>query len=186
VKGLLIGIPVGIICLVGGVYLFLRIGLLDPSAAQPPSKFESTQAMKFLDAAVERHATGRENPIPPTDENLQVGLQIYEAHCASCHGDRMNPRSSVGLALYPRAPQFLDGAPDMPDSQNFYIIRNGIRWTGMPGWKNVLDENDIWKLTTFLAHIDHLPSAVSQKWNASQPASPVTPSIRPKGANRHE
>lgn len=170
----------------GAVYLFLRLGLLDPSAAQPPSKFESTEAMKFLDAAVGRRAADRENPIPPTGENLQAGLRIYEAHCASCHGDRMNPRSSVGMALYPRAPQFLGEAPDMPENQNFYIIRNGIRWTGMPGWKNVLSESEIWKLTTFLAHINDLPSDINQKWNAIPPASPVTPSIKPKGANRNE
>ena len=61
----------------------------------------------------------------------------------------------------------------MPENQNFYIIRHGIRWSGMPAWKNVLSDNDTWKLTALLSHLNKLPSAVQQEWQ--------NPSRRPGG-----
>lgn len=185
-KRLLIGIFIGIVGLAGGVFLFLRLGLLEPGAARPPSQFERVEAMKFLDAALTRYAPRRSNPFPASETNLLAGMRIYKAHCALCHGDPAHPRSAVGLALYPRAPQFLEEAPDMPEYQNVYIIRNGVRWTGMPGWKNVLSKDDIWKITAFLAGIRHLPPVVDEEWKSTVAPKSGTPAVKEKGTNRHE
>ena len=185
-KGFLIGILAGIAGLAGSVFMFLRLGLLSPSAARPPSTFESKEAMKFLDAAVTRRAPGQGSRLAASDEDLLVGLRLYEAHCALCHGDPANPSSAIGLAFYPRAPQFLQDAPDMPENQNFYIVKNGIRWTGMPGWGKVLSKEQVWKLTSFLAHMRDLPLAVEQEWKPAHPAKSSTPAMEERGANRHE
>jgi hypothetical protein len=39
------------------------------------------------------------------------------------------------------------------------FLQHGIRWTAMPGWKNVLSEQQIWQLVTFLSHMHDLPPA---------------------------
>lgn len=117
-----------------------------------------------------RRAPRLRNPIQANPKNLESGRDLYQTHCAACHGSPSNPRSAVGLGPYPPAPQFLEEAPDMPEYQNFYIIRNGIRRTGMPSWLKVLSTEQIWQLTTFLAHIDHLPLAIEQEWKRGQPA----------------
>jgi len=70
-------------------------------------------------------------------------------------------------ALYPRAPQFVEDAPDMPENQNFYIIQHGIRLSGMPAWKQALTEQEIWQVTAFLSHVDKLPPQVSTAWKSS-------------------
>ena len=49
---------------------------------------------------------------------------------------------------------------DMPDHQNFYIIQHGIRWTGMPAWKNTLNDTETWQVVTFLGNTEKLPPAV--------------------------
>jgi len=51
---------------------------------------------------------------------------------------------------------------DMPENQNFYILQHGIRWTAMPGWKNVLSDQQIWQLVTLLSHMRDLPPAAKQ------------------------
>jgi thiosulfate dehydrogenase len=186
VKNFLLGVSLAIVVLLGGAYFYLRFGFVDPRASQQPSRFEVDLAMTFLDASVARRAPRRQNPVVADVENLGAGLPIYETHCAVCHGDRANPRSAVGLTLYPPAPQFLEDAPDMPENQNFYIIDNGVRWTGMPGWNKVLSESDIWKLTSFLAHIQHLPPAVEQEWRPAVSTKSSTPTVKEQGANRHE
>ena len=52
----------------------------------------------------------------------------------------------------------------MPENQNFYIIEHGVRLSGMPAWKQVLSERDMWQVTTFLSHMDKLPPQVSVEW----------------------
>ena len=78
-------------------------------------------------------------------------------------------------ALYPRAPLFVKDAPDMPENQNFYIIDHGVRLSGMPAWKKVLNEQQIWQVTTFLSHMDKLPPEVLKQWQAVAGAAETTP-----------
>ena len=106
-------------------------------------------------------------PIAPTDTNLIAGMKLYQTNCASCHGGIDRPKGIFADALYPHAPQFVEDAPDMPESQNFYIIEHGIRWSGMPAWKQVLSNQEAWQLTTFLSHMDKLPPRVSVAWKTS-------------------
>jgi mono/diheme cytochrome c family protein len=120
-----------------------------------------------LDAAVDRRAPEIKNPVDSNDPSLIAGMKIYQTDCASCHGDVNHSRAMLADSLYPRAPQFVEDAPDMPEYQNFYIIQHGIRLSGMPAWKQSLSEQQMWQVTTFLSHMDKLPSSVSDQWKAA-------------------
>jgi mono/diheme cytochrome c family protein len=134
---------------------------------------EKKIAMPSLDAAVDRHAPEAQNPLQPTDANLTAGMMIYQANCASCHGDIHRPHGLLADALYPRAPQFVEDAPDMPENQNFYIVQHGVRLSGMPAWKQALTEQEMWQVTAFLNHIDNLPPQVSAAWKTTTGVSQV-------------
>lgn len=178
----LLGFAVAVIVVLLAGFCYVRFGLIDPRADIPVGAFESKIAMPSLDAAVERRAPGAQNPVQPTDVNLAAGMKVYQANCASCHGDIHHPRGMLADALYPRAPQFLEDAPDMPENQNFYIIQHGIRLSGMPAWKQTLGEQEMWQLTTFLSHMDKLPPVVSQQWKTIASGSmegQATPSPSP-------
>jgi mono/diheme cytochrome c family protein len=73
--------------------------------------------------------------------------------------DPAHPESPLADSLNPAAPQFTKDMADMPENHNFYIIQHGIRWTAMPGWKNVLSEQQTWQLVTLLSHMHDLPAA---------------------------
>jgi mono/diheme cytochrome c family protein len=64
---------------------------------------------------------------------------------------------------------------DMPENQNFYILQHGIRWTAMPGWKNVLTEQQLWQLVTFLGHMRDLPPAAKQVFSETTPQAQPPP-----------
>jgi mono/diheme cytochrome c family protein len=93
-------------------------------------------------------------------------MRLYQTNCASCHGDLVRPDGMFAQALYPRAPQFMKDSPDMPENQNFYIIQHGVRLSGMPAWGKILNQQQVWQLTTFLAHMDKLPPEVTAQWRA--------------------
>lgn len=132
-----------------------------------PSTIEKRFAMRMMDANVERNAPKVANPLASTDENLSAGASLYLQHCALCHGDPAHPQSALAKTLYPPPPQFLTDPPDMKENENYYIIVHGVRWTGMPGWKNVLNDHQIWEVVQFLAHMDNLPPAAKSVFGAT-------------------
>jgi mono/diheme cytochrome c family protein len=148
----------------------VRFGFIDPGADIPVSALESKIAMPALDEAVDRRAPEIKNPLDSSDANLVAGMKVYQTNCASCHGDIRHRNGMFADALYPRPPQFLDDAPDMPENQN-YIIQHGIRLSGMPAWKQSLSEQEMWQVTTFLSHMNKLPPQISEKWKADASGS---------------
>ena len=154
-------------------WIVITLGFISFRADQQPSAFEQKYAMKAVDASTDRNSRDLKNPIQPTDANLLDGMKLYKTYCAGCHGAPDTPKSPIGEAFYPPAPQFLEDTPDMPDNQNFYIIKHGIRFTGMPAWDKLANDDQIWKVSTFLSHMGKLPPVVDQEWKTPQlPASP--------------
>jgi len=157
---------VGVLILLA-VFIYVRFGFLDMRADIPVNPVEKAIAAPSLDASVDRRAPKVQDPISPTDATLITGMNIYQTHCSMCHGDIDRPHAMLADSLYPRAPQFLEDAPDMPANQNFFIIQHGVRWTGMPSWKQSLGDQQMWQVTTFLSHMDKLPPQVSDLWKAA-------------------
>lgn len=163
-----IGFIVAIVLIVTGLYVFVEFGFMSFRADQSPSAFETKYAMKAVDASTERNAPNMTNPPPANDASLLDSIKLYKEHCAVCHGDPVTPEQVLGKSFYPPAPQFMKDAPDMPANQNFYIIKHGIRFTGMPAWGQVLSDDQIQQLTAFLSHMEKLPPSVDQKWKQAE------------------
>jgi thiosulfate dehydrogenase len=171
-RGFLVGLATGVVLVLLAEFFWIRFGLVNPRADIPEGALEMRVAMPALDASVDRRAPHLANPAEPTAANLMAGMKLYQTNCASCHGDVRQPDSMFADALYPRAPQFMKDAPDMPEHQNFYIIEHGVRLSGMPAWGKILNQQQVWQLTTFLSHMDKLPPDVEAQWRTlAQPAS---------------
>jgi mono/diheme cytochrome c family protein len=163
----LLGFVLGVLVVLLGGYCYVRGGFVDPRADTEVGLLERKMAMPSLDAALDRHAPDAQNPIQPTDANLTAGMTIYQTNCANCHGDIHHLHGMFADALYPRAPQFVEDAPDMPENQNFYIIQHGVRLSGMTAWKQTLTEQEVWQVTTFLSHMDKLSPQVTTAWKTA-------------------
>jgi len=157
------GIIVGAIALAAGVYGYARFGFLDLRADQAPSALEQRIAGSAMDESTERHAVKQKNPLPPTQENLLAGARLYRDKCSDCHGSPVNPSSDYGRSFYPRVPQFMKEAPDLPDHENFYIIKHGVRWTAMPAWGNIMTDSEIWQVVALLNRFEKLPPEVNEE-----------------------
>jgi thiosulfate dehydrogenase len=166
-RNFVLGFAAAFLVVLLAVFCYVRLGFFDPRADVEVGGLESKIAMPSLDAAVDRHAPEVQDPIQLTDDNLIAGMKIYQEDCASCHGDVHRPHGTLADAFYPRAPQFAEDAPDMPENQNFYIIEHGIRLSGMPAWKDTLNNQQLWQVTAFLSHMDKLPPHVSDAWKAA-------------------
>jgi mono/diheme cytochrome c family protein len=169
----LLGVILTILVIAGGAYIYARLGYIDFRADQSPSALETETAMSFVDASVDKRAPDQENPVEPVEANLIEGMQLYQKHCAECHGGPGHPENDFGHPFDPPAPQFTKDPPDMPENQNFYILAHGIRWTGMPAWSDTLSERQRWEIVGFLSRMDKLPPAVQQKWEQEPQSAQV-------------
>lgn len=166
-RNFILGIIVTVLVLLIASLGLALLGFLPTRANTAPPEMESHIAMSALDNSVERHAPHVNNPVPPTDENLIEGLKIYAMNCAGCHGGIDRQPAPFGKSFYPPAPSLILDPPDDEEWHVFYVIRTGVRYTGMPAWDKALSEPDMWKVTAFLTRINKLPPAVQEYWKNS-------------------
>ena len=182
----LVGFLAAVVLVLLALFCYVRFGFVDPRADAEPGALETKIAMPALDASVDRRAPSMTNPIQPTEENLLSGMKIYQTNCSGCHGDISHPHSGFGDSFYPRAPQFMEDAPDMPENQNFYIIQHGVRLSGMPAWKTTLKSSELWQVTTFLSNMNKLPPRVLDAWKAAatEPGTTASAAAETKPATK--
>lgn len=161
------GIIIGIVGVAAGAYVFLHYGFMNMAADQPVNSMELFYMKGAMTRYSTRYAPKVQDPVPPTDDNLIAGIRLYKSNCAVCHGGPDIPMSDVGRGLYPPAPQFLKDAPDMPENQNYWIIKHGVARTGMLAWNKQMSDSDIWTIATFFSkmdQLDKLSAPVQQAW----------------------
>ena len=163
----LLGVIVTLLILILGGLGFAMLGFFPTAANVEPPHLERHLAMSAVDASMERHAPRLTNPLMPNDQNLIDGMKLYTMNCALCHGGLDRKPSTFANSFYPPPPNLVSDPPDDPEWHIFYTIRTGVRYTGMPAWDKTLAEQDMWKITMFLSHMDKLPPAVQEYWKTS-------------------
>ena len=129
------------------------LGWLPSDSTTEPPKWESSAAMRALDASLEKRSGRLSSPIAANDPAaLAAGGKIYADNCAGCHGSAKGPSDWGSKNFYPRAPQFLQEGSDVSASEAFAAIHDGIRYSGMGAWRGQLKDEDIWKVATFIAN----------------------------------
>jgi mono/diheme cytochrome c family protein len=144
------------------------LGFLPSRATSPPSSWETALGQKSLRASLARHAPDLKNPVPVSDDNLLVGMKIFRANCAGCHGDFGRPSQWGTTGFYPRVPQFADAPPALSAAEMFFVVKNGIRYTGMGAWDGMLSDGEMWQVVSFLTNLKSLPEPVAAEWKAKR------------------
>ena len=169
---ILLGVIITLAVLILGGLGFAMLGFFPTAANVKPPHLEQHLAMSAVDASMERHAPRISNPLTANDQNLEDGMKLYTMNCALCHGGLDKKASALAASFYPPPPNLISDPPDDPEWHLFYTIRTGVRYTGMPAWDKTLSEQDMWKITMLLSHMDKLPPAVQDFWKTSYGVDP--------------
>jgi len=137
----------------GGLYWYVtRHGF---SAREPPSRLEAWLARRARGLATPADAKRMKNPLAATPMRVAEARDHFADHCALCHANDGSGKTPINEGLYPPAPDLREAdTQSLSDGELLYIIKNGIRFTGMPGWGGGDDEN--WKLVLFIRHLANL------------------------------
>ncbi|MGH8242820.1 MAG: c-type cytochrome [Steroidobacteraceae bacterium] len=86
---------------------------------------------------------------------IRAGAGNYDAMCAGCHLEPGVTSTEQSRGLYPAPPDFTKR--DIDDAAAaFWIIKHGIKMTGMPAWGMSMEDDDIWSLVAFLEKLGEL------------------------------
>jgi thiosulfate dehydrogenase len=180
-RNFILGVVITLLVLILGGLAYALLGYMSTNADATPSRLETHIAGSALDASMERHAPRVNSPIPPTDSNLIDGMKLYTMNCSECHGTLDHKPSPLEHSFYPPVPQIVLHPLDDPEWHIYYAITSGIRYTGMPSWKKALSDEDRWKVTLFLSHLEKLPPAVQDYWKNAYGTSSQGASSGTKG-----
>lgn len=156
-----LGLAGAAVLALAGSFLLSAFVLRGFSARDEPSAVEAFVARRLRHLAVPLAAREAENPIALNDDVLAEARAHFADHCALCHGNDGRGDTPIGRNLYPKAPDLRAlTTQSLSDGELFYIIENGVRFTGMPAW-GASDSHDeaSWQLVHFIRHLPDLTPA---------------------------
>ena len=139
--------------------VYLAVGW-NVSALPEPGGVETAVSMRARDWYIRRGAATVSAKPPPKDASaVSAGEGSYEMACAFCHGKGASGPTNVGRAMYPRAADLsARDVQQMSDRELFWVVKNGLRLTGMPGFGNILSDDQIWQVTYYVRTLRKPPS----------------------------
>jgi mono/diheme cytochrome c family protein len=146
------------------------------SARDEPWRIEAFFARHVRILAIPASARELRNPVPSSIPGLQQGMAHFADHCAICHANDGSGRTTIGMNTYPKSPDMREqNTQSLTDGELYYVIRNGIRFTAMPGWGEgeTVDDEETWNLVHF---IRHLPAIRPDELEQMQDLNPKTSS----------
>lgn len=153
------GFVLGLLVLPLLVFLYFRSGYTPVATSEPPMLLEGSLARAALHARIKREMPAAV-PVAVDEANMAAGAKIYREHCAHCHGLPDQPANATAKGMFPKPPQlFVKMVTDDPPGETYWKVANGIRLTGMPGYRAALSTEQIWQVSLLLAHADELSPA---------------------------
>jgi thiosulfate dehydrogenase len=184
-KRFLLGLVLGVLLVPVSAVLYFHLGHPPVAVSDPAFPWEKQIVSLPLDARIGAEAP-KNAPIEGSPVNLQAGALIYREQCAACHG--MYPAaSSFATSMYPDAPQLWQphgngvvGVSDDPVGETFWKVDNGIRLSGMPSFRKVLNPTQEWQVSILLANADKpLPPQIITLLQQPLYAQPELPANAP-------
>jgi mono/diheme cytochrome c family protein len=146
------------------------------SARATPNRLEIMVARNVRHLAIPSNARLAQNPLLDSPEDLRDARLHFADHCAICHANDGGGQTMIGSGLYPKPPDLrLPETQNLTDGELFWIIENGVRFTGMPAFSNGGEHGGMqgsWKLVHFIRHLPHLTVAERIEMEHYNPKGP--------------
>jgi len=146
----LISIAVILIFLTGGLWGLSRFTL---SALPEPGSAETYLASKAKHWLIRSGSNRIAIPAPPADlkSSIEEGEKLFGTECAACHGLDGHKPTDAGRWMYPRSADLTSrDVQEYSARELFWIVKNGIRLSGMPAFGEVETDERIWNLAHYV------------------------------------
>ena len=142
---------------------FVYLGFYNVAAINPPGKIESWFFSTVTDNSVLHHSADIKAPALEAAATADSGFQQFSKMCVGCHGAPGVKDEGMSKALNPSPPNLADAVGDESDAAIFWIVKNGIKMTGMPAFSAFKSDNEIWQIVAF---VRLLPKMTPEQYQA--------------------
>jgi mono/diheme cytochrome c family protein len=132
-----------------GAALFLEFGFYNIGADDHHTKLTLAIITLLRDGSIDARLSSIQPQLTATPEMIKAGAEHYQELCAGCHLAPGVAKSEVRTGLYPHPPNLAQ--EDIRESRRaFWIVKHGIKMSGMPAWGKTLDDAAIWDVVAFV------------------------------------
>ncbi len=169
---------------------YVYTGAYDVAASRPHPPATIWLLHTAMTQSVQRHARGVAPP--ELAGRIERGFLAYRDMCEGCHGAPGVTPSAVGQGLRPRPAELSKTAERWSPSELFWIVKHGIRMTGMPAWGATHSEEEIWDVVAFVQRLPEVSPAEYRRMDRERPGAvhrhaqtPETPREEQEAADGH-
>jgi Cytochrome C oxidase, cbb3-type, subunit III len=164
---------IGLLAILGAVFAagFFFGGFFNVAASQDDPEIVNAALENVRAASIARHATVK-SPVPLDDPaTVRAGAKSYsERGCTNCHGGPGVEWAKFSEGLNPGPPDLKDVVGDLLPQELFWVIKNGIKMTGMPSFGKIeVPDAEIWNMVAFLKKLPMVSEEDYKAWTATPP-----------------
>jgi len=130
--------------------IFIQIGAYNVSVLSPDPRLIQWVFNTTSSNSIEHHAKGITVPTLTDSSTIADGFANYNAMCVTCHGAPGVDPSEAGQGLFPQPPDLAESAKELSPGALFWVIKNGIKSTGMPSFAKAHSDQKIWGMVAFI------------------------------------
>ena len=129
-------------------------GIFDVSAAVAEPQWRARVFETLKDRSIDRRAAESPAAPPLGDPRLvQTGLRHFSEMCVGCHGAPGVPKSEIGMGLNPDPPDLAHEGAEQSPVRLFWVLKHGIKMTGMPSFGMTHTDEQLWAMVAFLKQL---------------------------------
>ena len=154
-RQMLVGILLALVAIAALTALVIGAGLYNVAADEEHTGL----VYRLLEVTRERSIASRASDIVVPDlsdpERIKRGAGNYDAMCASCHLTPSAQDTELSRGLYPQPPN-LAKVENLDGARAFWVIKHGIKTTGMPAWGRSMEDEYIWDMVAFVRKLPEM------------------------------
>lgn len=150
VKGFIWGVVVTVVVALGIGLGVAYSGAYDVAASDPHNPVVRWYFKTVMRNSVSAHADAIEAPALDEATRIAHGFKEYDEHCAQCHGAPGIEPKVIGKAMRPDPPDLKETGRKWPANEIFWVIKHGVKMTGMPAWGEEMSDDRVWSVTAFV------------------------------------
>ena len=154
-----------------GAFLVIVNGVYNVAATVPHTELERVILNSTMRYSVRAHA-GTELREAWSEDQVRKGFEDYDQMCIVCHGAPGKERSYISKGQRPEPPNLVETSERWSNAELFWIIKNGIKMTGMPAFGPTHQDEEIWNIVGFVRRLPQTSAREFQAMEAQITKSP--------------
>lgn len=157
----------------GGIVAVLLVGLLvliiiaytgsyNVAASEDHGEFTRWFLETTMHNSVSSHAADINAPERFTEQSVVLGAREYAAMCEHCHGAPGKRKASWAEGMLPQPPHLPDAVPEWEVNEVFWLVKHGVKMSGMPSFGLDHEDETLWNITAFVMQ---LPAMTEEEYN---------------------